>query len=57
MAISDNFFLIITHISGEMPPDYVMRSMHVMTTNVPKEKFEYLAFAFISDHLQKILNK
>ncbi len=24
-----------------------------MTTNVMKEKFQYLAFAFISDHLQK----
>ncbi len=31
--------------------------MDVMTTNVTKEKFEYLAFAFISDHLQKDIKK
>ncbi len=31
----------------------IVRSLNVMTTNITKEKFEYLAFAFILDHLQK----
>ncbi len=35
----------------------VIHSLDVMTTNVTKEKLEYLAFTFISDHLQKDLKK
>ncbi len=38
-----------------MLPYYVKRHTltDVMTTNVMKEKFKYLACTFISDHLQK----
>ncbi len=35
----------------------VISSLDVMTTNVTKEKFQYLAFAFISDHFQKYIKK
>ncbi len=37
-----------THISGEMSPDYAKRHTFtdVMTTNVMKEKFNYLCFHF-----------
>ncbi len=31
----------------------IIGSLDVMTTNVMKENFQYLIFAFISDHLQK----
>ncbi len=31
--------------------------MDVMTTNVMKEKFRFIACAFVSDHLQKDNNK
>jgi len=29
----------------------------IRSLNITKEKFEYLAFAFISDHLQKDIKK
>ncbi len=38
-------------LSGEV--SNVIRSLDVMTTSVTQENFKYLAFAFISDHLQK----
>ncbi len=45
--------LLISAVKCRPIMSNVICSLDVMTTNVMKEKFQYLDLAFISDHLQK----
>ncbi len=45
--------LLISAVKCRPIMSNVIRLLDVMTTNVMKEKIQYLDLAFISDHLQK----